>query len=94
MSDQLLYMLRPGNHSTRLFSLTDLDDIASPSAFLDYTHSAVVPAMRHTFVYAGVDSYRDFVSGVERPEEAAEADFASLPRSLSEKRAGLRPVAF
>ena len=89
MSDQLTYMLRSGNHGTRLLSLSDLDDVASSSAFLDDAYSAVVPAVRHAFVYARVDSYRDFVSRVESPEEAAEADLASLSRSLSEESAGL-----
>ena len=82
-------MLRPGNHSTCLFSFSDLDDIASSSAFLDDAHTAVVPAVRHTFVYAGVDSYRDFVSGLVRSEEATETYFSSLSRPLAEKRAGL-----
>lgn len=82
-------MLRPGNHSTRLFTFTDLYDVASSSAFLDDTHSAVVPAVRHTFVYTGVDSYRDFVSWLVRSEEPTETYFPSLSRPLSEKRAGL-----
>jgi len=82
-------MLRPGNHSTRLFTFSDLNDIASSSAFLDYAHSAVVPAVRHTFLHAGVNPYRDLVSGLVRSEEPTETYFSSLSRPLAEKRAGL-----
>ena len=89
MSHQLLHMLRPGNDGTRLFSFSDLDDVASSSTFLDYTHPAVVSPVRHTFLYAGVDPYHDLVSGLVRSEEPTETHLSSLSRPLAEKRAGL-----
>jgi hypothetical protein len=85
MPDQLLYVLRSSYHGACLSSLADFDDIASPSARLDYAYPTMVSAVWHAFVYAGVDSYLDFVSWIIGPEEAAKTYFASLSRFLSEK---------
>jgi hypothetical protein len=45
--------------------------------------------VRHTFVYTGVDSYHDFVSGLVSSEKPTETYFSSLSRPLAEKRASL-----
>ncbi len=67
-SDQLLQMLRSRYDSVDLFSFLDFDDIASPSTCLDCANPTVVSAMRHALVDARVDSYHDFLSGVEGSE--------------------------
>lgn len=78
-------MLGPGYQDARLFSLGDLDDVASSPSSLDNTDSAVVSTVRHALVHTRVDSYGDLVSGFVYSEEATEPDFSSFSRALSEK---------
>jgi hypothetical protein len=78
-------VLRSSYHGTRLVPLSDFDDVASPPARFDDANSTVVSTVRHAFVHAGVDSYRDFVSWVVGSEETAKTDFPSLSRFLSEE---------
>lgn len=89
MSDQLPYVFRSSYQGAGLFSHSDFDDVASASALLDNTYSAMVAAMRHALVHARVDAYRDLVAGVVGSEKATEADLASLSRPLSEERPSL-----
>jgi hypothetical protein len=79
------YVFWSSYHGAGLFSLSDFDDVASAPACLYDAHSTVVSTVWHAFVYAGVDSYRDFVSWVVGSEETAETDFPSLSRFLSEE---------
>jgi len=61
-------MLRSSYDGVDLVSFLNFDDIASPSARLDGADSTVVSAMRDALVDAGVDYYRDFLSGGEGSE--------------------------
>ena len=78
-------MLWSSDQGACLSSLGDFDDITSTPARLDYAYSTMVSTVWHTFVYAGVDHYRDFVSRIVGLEETAKTHLASLSRVLSKE---------
>ena len=77
-------MFRSGDNLFRLTTHRDVNHVRLPTSGMNYANPSMIAPVGHPLVYGGINHDGDFLAWAIGSEDAAEADFSSLPRSLPE----------